>query len=90
MYEKKRCDACAGKGWVVPKRKRTDQIVGQWPVYCGTCGGSGGFTMRRLAELLGEDVRSLARVDDVRSRPDTCLRVFRKIVGHFANSAVLA
>jgi len=89
MYEPKRCPVCTGRGWVLPKGKRTKRDGPPWPIACGTCGGRGGFTMRALAKLLDEGYATLCRVDDLRAKPETAKRVFRKLIGRFESTTML-
>ncbi len=97
MYEPKRCSNCVGRGWTMPgaktKSKRARKVDAttshQWPVACDTCGGRGMFTMRSLAKLLDEGYATLCRVDDLRAKPDTAKRIFRKLVGRFEFTSLL-
>lgn len=69
---------CMGRGWVRPSRPIEDSA---WPERCRECSGNGkgkGPSLHRVSRLLGENYKTLRRVDELRSRPSTCARVFER------------
>ena len=65
------CEICSGRGWVHAKRVPA--------VACDFCGGTGEISWGAFARKIDEDLTTLARVRQGRSRVKTCLRVLDKV-----------
>lgn len=70
------CVKCRGRGWIL---HRAPGGVDTWPVHCTACRGRGSVSRRGLGLLLREHPETIQSVDDLRARPTTARRVFRKI-----------
>lgn len=69
------CVHCGGRGWT--------RNAEQWPEMCDRCTGRGEFSFYALGKRLGVDPRTVRRIGELRSRPETCARV----VGELAELA---
>lgn len=66
-----KCDPCLGRGWVAARAVPA--------VACSFCGGKGELSWGQVARKLDEDPDTLARVRQLRCKPATAERVFKKI-----------
>ena len=65
------CDVCHGRGWI---RSRTVPAV-----HCNLCDGRGEVSWGQVARKIDEDPGTLARVRQLRCRPETAQRVLDKV-----------
>jgi len=71
--ERMTCEICGGKGWIA--NPRAPALVDR----CHLCDGRGSLSWGQAARKLDELPSTLARVRQLRSKPETCVRVLDKV-----------
>jgi len=68
------CEICLGRGWLA--NPRAPLVLAD---RCHLCGGKGSLSWGEVARKLDELPDTLARVRQLRSKPETCQRVLDKV-----------
>lgn len=71
------CEACRSRGWVEDPRG-----LPHFPIVCGACLGHATISYAKIADAVGCDERTIARLDKTpgRVRSTTALRVLERLV----------